>query len=432
MVDNVSGSIDIEAASGDTVELTLKQTFIASNAAEMARAREEVVLEVTENPGRLELVQGGPWRCEGRARKSGHGHRNSGNCCCDHDDRDYEVRFDWTLKVPKNLDLEVDNVNEGAIRITGTVGHLEVGHVNDDVTLVRVAGEVDAQTVNGELKVDFAALPAGDCRFGTVNGDIDLAFPKGLGAELSFATLNGEVFTDFPFELGKLPPTSERSKSGGRNHHGLGGKTAATIGGGGYRPRLRDGQRRHHDSRAFLTPALGREKMNTMHTMQTWRKHNVFGIPGGALVAVALVWSSFAAVARAERLVVPLSDPAKPAELEVSLVMGSIKVTGGTTKEVVIEASSRSEKEHEMQKIESQPAGREGDRQRPLGNAADPQHLHRTRGRRGQQPGIDLGAVLVAGGRSRDPGAGREHRPAVDGERRRHRGREHRRRGRGQ
>ena len=136
--------------------------------------------------------------------------------------------------MPKNLDLEVDNVKEGAIRIAGVAGRLDVDHVNDDVTLVRVAGEIDARTVNGELKVDFAALPAGDCRFGTVNGDIELAFPRGLGAELSFATLNGEVFTDFPFELGKLPPTSARSKSGKRNHHDLGGTTAATLGGGGY------------------------------------------------------------------------------------------------------------------------------------------------------------------------------------------------------
>ncbi|MEO7795022.1 MAG: hypothetical protein ABIV06_09640 [Thermoanaerobaculia bacterium] len=227
VVDNVSGSIEIEAASGDSVQLTLKQTFVARNAAEMARARAEVVLEVTENPGRLELVQGGPWRCKGRDR------RKHGDCCCDHDDRDYEVRFDWTLSVPKNLDLEVDNVNEGAIRITGTVGRLTVDHVNDDVTLVRVAGAVDARTVNGELKVDFAALPAGDCRFGTVNGDIDLAFPKGLGAELSFETMNGEVYTDFPFELAKLRPTSARSQSGRGNHHELGGNTEAVIGGGG-------------------------------------------------------------------------------------------------------------------------------------------------------------------------------------------------------
>jgi hypothetical protein len=227
VVDNVSGAIDIEATAGDRVELTLKQTFAAKSAAEMARARQEVVLEVTENPGRLELVQGGPWRCRGRER------RRDGDCCCGHEERDYEVRFDWTLKVPRDLVLEVANVNEGAIRIVGVVGRLDVGHVNDDVTLVRVAGEVDANTVNGELKVDFAAPPAGDCRFGTVNGDIELAFPRGLGAELTFATLNGEVYTDFPFEMGKLPPTSARSKSGRKNQYQMGGTTAVTLGGGG-------------------------------------------------------------------------------------------------------------------------------------------------------------------------------------------------------
>ena len=230
VIDNVNGAIDIEAVAGDRVELLLRQTFVARDAAAMARARQEVTLEVTEEPGRLELVQGGPWRCHGRD------HHRDGDCCCDHDEREdrcYDVRFDWTLKVPRTLDLAVDNVNEGAIRITGTTGNLTVDHVNDDITLVRVAGAVEAQTVNGELKVEFAALPAGDCQFGTVNGDIDLAFPKGLGAELSFATMNGEVYTDFPFEMAKIRPTSTRSKSGGRQHHEVGGRTAATIGGGG-------------------------------------------------------------------------------------------------------------------------------------------------------------------------------------------------------
>lgn len=229
VIDNLNGAIEIEAGSGDAVELTLTQTFVAKSAAEMARARQEVTLEVNEQPGRLELVQHGPWTCRGRE------HARRGNCCCDddRDDRRYEVRFDWKLEVPREIDLDVSDVNEGAIRILGTSGHLVVNHVNDDVTLVRVAGAVEAQTVNGELEVDFAALPIGDCRFGTVNGDIELAFPKGLGAELSFATLNGEVFTDFPFELAKLPPTSARSKSGGRQHFEVGGRTAATLGGGG-------------------------------------------------------------------------------------------------------------------------------------------------------------------------------------------------------
>ena len=78
-----------------------------------------------------------------------------------------------------------------------------------------------------------------------------------------------------------------------------------------------------------------------MNTQQKFHKPTL----GGALLAVAFVWTMMATAARAEHLVVPLSDPAKPAELEVSLVMGGIKVTGGATKEVVVEAVSRAEDE---------------------------------------------------------------------------------------
>jgi|JI10StandDraft_1071094.scaffolds.fasta_scaffold352617_2 hypothetical protein len=230
VVENLSGAIEIEAGGGDTVELTLTQTFEARKEEDLARARREVTLQVTEEPGRLELIQDGPWRCKERARN-----RRGGCCCGDEpsDGRRYDVRFDWKLRVPRTLDLEVSSVNEGAIRIAGVAGRLEVFHVNDDVRLERVGGVVDANTVNGGLEVDFAALPTGDCGFSTVNGDIDLAFPKGLGAELSFATMNGEVYTDFPFVAGKLRPTSARSQAGGRRHFEVGGKSAATIGGGG-------------------------------------------------------------------------------------------------------------------------------------------------------------------------------------------------------
>jgi DUF4097 and DUF4098 domain-containing protein YvlB len=58
-----------------------------------------------------------------------------------------------------------------------------------------------------------------------------------------------------------------------------------------------------------------------------------------AVVAVALS----PAAAKAERLTVPLSEPGKAAQVEVSLVMGSIKVTGAAIREVVIDARSRDE-----------------------------------------------------------------------------------------
>jgi hypothetical protein len=241
VIDNVMGSVDVRVGGADRVEISVKQLFSAADAEEMARARREVRLEVLEKPGRLELLQGGPWRCENKRHRDG-GDGNdweSGNCCCGSgwDDRDWEVRFDWTVTVPKNVDLTVKSVNDGTIRVDGVAGRLRVRHVNDDVTIANVAGRVDARTVNGELKVDFVRLPDGDSSFATVNGDIDLGFPRGLGAELTFATLNGEVYTDFPFTLAKNPPpppASERDQpKKGRHRHELGRRTAATLGQGG-------------------------------------------------------------------------------------------------------------------------------------------------------------------------------------------------------
>jgi hypothetical protein len=244
VIDNVIGAIDVRAGSGDRVELTLKQSWSAENAEEMAEAKREVELEVRETPGKLALVQGGSWRCRGKGEKSGDGDWDGdggGDCCCNHgwDDRDWEVRYDWTLVVPKNVDLTVKSVNDGAIHIEGVSGKLRVRHVNDDVTVANVAGRVDAKTVNGELKVDFTSLPAGDSTFATVNGDIEIGFPRGLGADLTFATLNGDVYTDFPFTLAKNPPpppppTSERGNGrSGKHRHELGRRTAATLGNGG-------------------------------------------------------------------------------------------------------------------------------------------------------------------------------------------------------
>lgn len=60
-----------------------------------------------------------------------------------------------------------------------------------------------------------------------------------------------------------------------------------------------------------------------------------------AMLLVAPAW------AFGERLVVPLSDPAKPARLEVSLIQGSIEVTAGKAGEVAIETMPLARDEHD-------------------------------------------------------------------------------------
>ena len=58
-------------------------------------------------------------------------------------------------------------------------------------------------------------------------------------------------------------------------------------------------------------------------------------------VHLAAAFLAFAQDSKTDRVVVPLSNPAKPATVEVSLMSGSIKVIGYEGKEVIVEATAR-------------------------------------------------------------------------------------------
>lgn len=207
LVDNIQGSVTVRAgAAGDRIELELTKRFRADSEAALARAKSEAKLTVEAEPGRLALVQDGPFRCD-RAE-----HRHL--CRASQEDLDWEAIFDWVLTVPADLDLEVRTVNEGKVSVTGVAGRIEAANVNGAIELVDVAGAVSATTVNGPLAASFRAQPTGDLSFQTVNGELDLAFPPGFGAVLSAQTLNGEVWTDFDFE--SVAARRESSGSGRR------------------------------------------------------------------------------------------------------------------------------------------------------------------------------------------------------------------------
>ncbi|MGE0640841.1 MAG: DUF4097 domain-containing protein [Thermoanaerobaculia bacterium] len=71
------------------------------------------------------------------------------------------------------------------------------------------------------------------------------------------------------------------------------------------------------------------------------------GLPARRWMLAAAATFLFAAIpVAAERLTIPLTDPAKPAQLEVSLVQGSIRVVGTANREVTIEATSEEAESH--------------------------------------------------------------------------------------
>lgn len=159
---------------------------------------------------------------------------------------------EWTLSVPRWMDLTLSNVNgsisiegaggrvqatnvkggvtlrggaeivevrsvEGAVVVRGTRGRITANAVNASVSLqdcegpidasavngaVRLAGidsrKVEATSVNGEIVYDGTLHRDGIYRFSSHNGRLNIAVPAGTNADLKVSTFNGSFSATFP------------------------------------------------------------------------------------------------------------------------------------------------------------------------------------------------------------------------------------------
>src|SRR5262249_2396734 len=148
-------------------------------------------LSETQQGGLLRLRVDGPFRC--------------GDGCTHWNSNTYEFEYNFKLKVPRNLSLDLRTVNKSHILIDGTSGEFRVSNVNGGIEMRDVEGSGSVTTVNGPVKVTFARNPTGATSFKSVNGTLDVAFRSGLNADVRMKTMNGGMYTDFQVAAMPLP-----------------------------------------------------------------------------------------------------------------------------------------------------------------------------------------------------------------------------------
>ena len=133
--------------------------------------------------------------------------------------RDNDVTVDFTVRVPAGVRFVGRTVN-GDVGAADLTGDVEANTMNGSIR-ISTAGYAEAQTVNGEIVASLGrATWSNALEFRTVNGGITLDLPAGLSTEVRATTVNGDIQTDFPLMVtGRLGP---------RRLHG-------TIGSGGRR-----------------------------------------------------------------------------------------------------------------------------------------------------------------------------------------------------
>jgi len=224
-VRNINGFIHVEGTTDSTVQMSIRKVIRAETRDDLARAQQDV---------RLDFREGGP-RVEATVTdRRGHVCGEPSNDRGDRWDRVYyDVRFDFTIRVPRDAALRLCTINGGEVIVSGTQGDFTVDNVNGLIDMKSVAGPGRAHTVNGAVSVSFIANPAQASSFKSVNGNIDVSFLDGLSADLAMKTFNGGLFTDFDVEplAGKVAAAGERRN--GRFVYRANEFTRVRVGSGG-------------------------------------------------------------------------------------------------------------------------------------------------------------------------------------------------------
>jgi len=220
-VRDVEGNITVEAYDGTDVEMTVEKSLSAQNEEEMRAARHDVVLDIGDSASTIHAIVRYPNQqtCGGAGGFTSH----SG----------YHARYDFTIRLPRTVRLQLCTINSGVVLVSGTTGDFDVSNVNGRIAMTDVAGSGNAVTVNGAVAASFVSAPQRSSTFRTINGDVAITLPDSTSAVFHMKTLNGHLLTDFAVESEPESAGVVRESVGGLSMIRTNGFTTVRTGDGG-------------------------------------------------------------------------------------------------------------------------------------------------------------------------------------------------------
>jgi len=202
-VRTISGDIRVEAYDGADVIMIATRSTSAESSADFEAAQRDVTLDVADGADTIKVVAR---YIDGETCGEEIHHQR------DRDWPDYQVRYDFTIRVPRDTRLVLCTINEGHLNVKGTRADFVLRSVNGPIDMADMGGSGEATTVNGAVKGSFSAPPRGDSVFRTVNGSIVLTMPPSFAADLKLKTFNGGLYTDFDAQptAARVAPIPER------------------------------------------------------------------------------------------------------------------------------------------------------------------------------------------------------------------------------
>lgn len=222
---NVNGFIKVEGTSSSKVAFEIDKKLTAKTAEVLETGKQEFKLEFEQKGDTLFAYIIEPF--DSRPNRNNWKGRNDRKIA-------YDFTLDFTVKVPKEMNLIVSTINRGNVTVTDVAGALKVNNINGAIKITNARGMTEARTINGNVDANYAATPPDKSSYYTLNGNINMTYPADLSADLRFKTFQGEFYTDYA-EATILPVevTKNQEKKGDKTVYKLDKSTAIRVGNGG-------------------------------------------------------------------------------------------------------------------------------------------------------------------------------------------------------
>ncbi len=214
VVANINGGIKVTSYDGNKIIVEVTRSIKAKTEERLEKGKTLIKLGVMDQADTIILYTEGICSHFGKRKSKkedkGWGYQWNGR---DADCKELcEYSFDYVIKVPKAINLEISTINQGDIAIENVNGGILANNVNGAIRLSNITREATVNTINGNVDITYSKNPEMPCRFYTLNGDINAWFQKGLSANMTFESFNGELFTNVP-RLESLPAAVEKKET---------------------------------------------------------------------------------------------------------------------------------------------------------------------------------------------------------------------------
>jgi DUF4097 and DUF4098 domain-containing protein YvlB len=203
---NIWGDVKVEGYSGSEVSIEVDETIKADDNEAMERAKSEFKLGFDQKADSIIAYTAAPYDTRPHKRDRGDRNRNE----------HYIVDLSYTIKVPHDMNIDVQTINDGKVIVKDVYGSLKANNINGPITIENAKGTTNAHTINGDLTVNYLSGPPEDSKYYTLNGKLEVTFPADLSAECELKSMNGGFYTDFP-NAEPMPPSVTKTVEKGNN-----------------------------------------------------------------------------------------------------------------------------------------------------------------------------------------------------------------------